>query len=225
MILILIGPPGSGKSTQSHLLVDMLQLPYISVGETIRNALKSGPFASFKQIVDEGNLLPDHIVFEIIKDKLAEINFKKGFIMEGFPRTLGQAEWLDKWLKNQNCAIDKVFYLNGMEHHTIKKRILSRHQCAHCGKIFTAQNNDAKIECPQCQGPVYDRIDDKEDALRNRIDQYHQQSAPVVEYYLNKSILRTIDATKSINEVFEHISEFIHQERPMEEKSLNHDFA
>jgi adenylate kinase len=166
MILILIGPPGSGKSTQSHLLVEALKLPFVSVGELIRKALKTEAFASYKKKVDEGNLLPDQVVFEVIQDKLEHLDLKKGFIMEGFPRTVGQAAWMDTFLQQKGAKVHRTLYLNTMGIDTIKHRILSRHQCSVCSRVFSLDELQGKVQCPVCSGDLYSRQDDHEEVLK-----------------------------------------------------------
>jgi adenylate kinase len=205
MILILIGPPGSGKSTQSHLLVEALKLPFVSVGELIRKALKTEAFASYKKKVDEGNLLPDQVVFEVIQDKLEHLDLKKGFIMEGFPRTVGQAAWMDTFLQQKGAKVHRTLYLNTMGIDTIKHRILSRHQCSVCSRVFSLDELQGKVQCPVCSGDLYSRQDDHEEVLNTRIQQYHQQSVPVNEYYRHREVLTSIDASRSIQEVFASI--------------------
>jgi adenylate kinase len=202
MILVLIGPPGSGKSTQSMLLVDSFGIPFISAGEIIRKALNSEPFLGYKKKVEEGNLLSNEIVIEIIQSRFNELDLNKGFIVEGFPRTLGQAQWMDNFLSNKGFSVDKVFYLdiNGIE--ALKNRILARHQCSSCGKIFSSHDIQVKGVCPMCSGQLYGRQDDNELVLENRINQFKQQTLPVKDYYSQREVLVTVDAGKEICEVF-----------------------
>lgn len=205
MILILIGPPGSGKSTQSHLLVEALKLPFVSVGELIRKALKTEAFASYKKKVDEGNLLPDQVVFDVIKGELDQLDLEIGFIMEGFPRTVGQASWMDTFLQQNGAKVHRVLYLNSMGSDTIKHRILSRHQCSVCSRVFSPLELKSHTKCPVCSGDLYLRQDDHEEVLNTRIEQYHQQSMPVTEYYRQCCVLTPIDASRNIQEVFASI--------------------
>jgi adenylate kinase len=205
MILILIGPPGSGKSTQSYLLVEALELPFVSVGELIRKALKTEAFASYKKKVEEGNLLPDQVVFDVIQEKLEQLDLNKGFVMEGFPRTVGQATWMDTFLQHKGARVHKVLYLNSMGSEAIKYRILSRHQCSVCSRVFSPLELNSNTKCPFCSGDLYLRQDDHEEVLNTRIEQYHQQSLPVNEYYRQSHVLTPIDASRSIQEVFASI--------------------
>lgn len=225
MILILIGPPGSGKSTQCQLLVDTYRLPFLSVGEIIRQALLTEEFSAYRQKVEAGNLLPDEIVLSIIRNKFNNIDLDKGFVMEGFPRTVGQASWIDDFLENKGFKVDKVIYLDNMGTETIKKRILSRHQCNQCKRVFAPDEIHEKGFCPLCHGTLYDRQDDQESVLENRIEQYHRQSYPVKEYYQEKKALMAVDASKSIQEVFQNILNQLNNEPKNMESTSSHDYA
>ncbi len=225
MILILIGPPGSGKSTQCQLLVDTFQLPFLSVGEIIRQALTTEEFSAYRHKVEAGNLLPDEIVLNVIRSKFNNIDLHKGFVMEGFPRTVGQASWIDDFLESKGFKVDKVVFLDNMGTETIKKRILSRHQCNRCKRVFAPEEIKNKGLCPLCDGPLYDRQDDQESVLENRIKQYHRQSHPVKEYYSNKNVLIAVDASKEIQQVFNSILEQLKNEQNNKESTASHDYA
>lgn len=195
MISILIGPPGSGKTTQAKLLSEELDLSLIATGDLVRNAINNN-YRNYKEIVDGGSLLPDAVVFEIIKEDIEKLDFNKGFIIEGFPRTVGQAKILDEYLNNKKTAIDFVFYLQ-ISKEELKKRILKRK--------YTDKS---------------DRPDDDLEAFDKRLDIYFSESYPLYEYYTKRNLLYEISATKSIEKVFSDILAIINFWKREEKNNL-----
>lgn len=180
MISVFIGPPGSGKTTQAKLLAKELDLSLIATGDLVRNAI-NGSYRNYKEIVDGGGLLPDTVVFEIIKDNIEKLDFDKGFIIEGFPRTIGQAKILDDYLNAKKTAIDFVFYLQ-ISKEELMKRILNRK--------YTDKS---------------DRPDDDLEAFNRRLDVYFSESYPLYEYYIKRNLLYEISASNDIDKVFSDI--------------------
>ncbi|MBP8707422.1 MAG: nucleoside monophosphate kinase [Caldisericia bacterium] len=180
MISILIGPPGSGKTTQAKLLAKELNIPLIATGDLVRSAINDN-YKNYKKIVDGGNLLPDNVVFEIIKDEIEKLDINRGFIIEGFPRTIGQAKIFDEYLKVNDTLIDFVFYLQ-----ISKEELLER--------IHKRKYTDKS-----------GRPDDELEAFNKRIDIYFSDSYPLYEYYLKRNLLYEISASNSIEKVFSDI--------------------
>lgn len=180
MISVFIGPPGSGKTTQAKLLAKELDLSLIATGDLVRNAINDN-YRNYKEIVDGGGLLPDTVVFEIIKDNIEKLDFDKGFIIEGFPRTIGQAKILDDYLNAKKTAIDFVFYLQ-ISKEELMKRILNRK--------YTDKS---------------DRPDDDLEAFNRRLDVYFSESYPLYEYYIKRNLLYEISASNDIDKVFSDI--------------------
>lgn len=180
MISILIGPPGSGKTTQAKLLAKELDLPLIATGDLVRKAINDN-YKNYKEIVDGGSLLPDTVVFEIIRNDIEKLDIKRGFIIEGFPRTIGQAKILDDYLNFNKISIDFVFYLQiGKEE--LMERILKRK--------YTDKS---------------DRPDDDLEAFNKRLEVYFSDSYPLYEYYTKRYLLYEVSASNDIDNVFSDI--------------------
>lgn len=188
MKLILLGAPGAGKGTQAEVLSDKFNIPVISTGEIIRNALKNetelGKKA--KQYIDKGLLVPDQIVIEIIKERLSEDDCRNGFILDGFPRTVPQADALDE----MNVKIDKVLAIEVPDEKIIA-RISERRQCSECGATYHTEYKPPQKEgvCDVCGGELMMRKDDAPETVKQRLEVYHEQTEPLKEYYQNKGLL------------------------------------
>jgi adenylate kinase len=208
MNLILLGPPGAGKGTQAKMMIDTYQIPQISTGDILRAALKERTPLGLKakEYMDKGLLVPDEVVIDIIKERLKEADCQKGYILDGFPRTVAQAQALDRVLAEMNTAIDHVISID-VDKGELVKRLTGRRTCRQCGRgfhvIFDPPVN--KNLCDKCQGELYQRDDDNEDTVRNRLDVYDSQTFPLIQYYKEKGLIRSIDGLGGIQQIFDRI--------------------
>jgi adenylate kinase len=207
MNIILFGPPGAGKGTQAKKMVDFYGIPQISTGDILRANVREGTELGLaaKSYMDKGELVPDDVLIGIIKNRLKEDDCKKGFILDGYPRTIPQADALAVILKEIQKPIDVVLNLEVPDEELVE-RISGRLMCK-CGASYHRTFNPPKKEdvCDTCAGEVYQRADDKEEAVQNRLNVYKKQTQPLIDYYAKQGILVTLDGTKDINEVFEDI--------------------
>jgi adenylate kinase len=206
--LVLLGPPGAGKGTQASAIVSKYSIPHISTGDIFRANIKNGTELG-KQVeayMNKGLLVPDELVVSIVKDRLTKEDCKNGFLLDGFPRTVNQAEALDKELKDMNIKLDKVINIEvGKE--ILIERAIGRRICKNCGATYHVKFNPPKAEniCDKCGGELYQRDDDKVETVEKRIKVYHEQTQPLIDYYKDKGLLLNLDGTKSIEEVFNEI--------------------
>jgi len=204
MNIILLGPPGSGKGTQARFIIEKFSIPQISTGDILRDAVKRkielGLMA--KEYMDAGKLVPDDLVIKIVEERLKRDDCKEGFVLDGFPRTLPQAESLDKILARMNEKIDYVINIEVPEEDIIK-RMSGRRVCKNCGNVYHLLFNPPKIDkkCDLCGGELYQRDDDKEETVRKRLKVYKKDTEPLINYYKGKGILKTIDGSKDIEDV------------------------
>jgi adenylate kinase len=200
MKLLFLGPPGAGKGTLSDLAVEKLGLPHISTGDLFRAAIKNEtPLGlKVKSIMASGALVPDEVTIEMVKERLAQPDAKKGWILDGFPRTIPQAEALEKI-----AAVDRVVNFEVADAIVIG-RLSTRRVCRACGKIYNVKSSPPKKEgvCDACGGEVYTRDDDKEESIKTRLDTYRKQTAPLIDWYGKKGVLVTIDGVGDPNEVY-----------------------
>ena len=212
MKIIFIGPPGSGKGTQAKRLAAQLQVPHISTGDMLREAVAEGsPLGQqAAPIMAAGGLVPDDLMIGIINERMAKPDARKGFILDGFPRTLVQAEKLDGIVGNGNDPLRVLQLL--VPDDAIVRRITLRRTCAQCGAIYHLENNPPATGsvCDRCGAEVIARPDDTEEAVRKRLESFHRQTMPVATYYKSKQLLREVDGVGPLDVVFERI-----------EKSLN----
>ena len=202
MKIILFGAPGAGKGTQAELICQRLAIPSVSTGNIIREAIRGGTELGklAKNFTDNGKLVPDEVVIGLIKERLAEDDCKGGFILDGFPRTVPQAEALDA----MGVEIDVVLSIEVTDD-DIERRMSGRRSCPTCGATFHLQNNPPKQEglCDKCGAGLVQRADDAAETVRARLAVYHEQTEPVKDYYKSKGKLREIDGTKSIEKTTE----------------------
>jgi adenylate kinase len=208
MRIVMLGPPGSGKGTHAIIIGRDLGIPVIASGEIFREMIrKDGPLAEeIKVYVLKGELVPDNIAIKIIMDRLEMHDCKKGFVLDGFPRNLRQAEALTDWLERRNLSIDVAFYLK-VDREELIRRLSSRRICEKCGAIYHLIFNPPRHDeiCDLCGGRLYQREDDKEEVVERRLVIYYKESYPLTEYYARKGVLVEIDGTGSIEDVQKRI--------------------
>ena len=204
MNLMVFGAPGAGKGTQAKFLIEKYDIPQISTGDILRAAIadKTDMGMEAKNFMDEGKLVPDSTIIGIIKDRLAEDDCKKGFILDGFPRTLGQAEALSELMANMKISLDKVISLN-VPDELIVGRITGRRVCSSCGASFHVEFNPSKEEnvCDYCNSELIIRKDDNAETVKSRLGAYHEQTAPLIDFYTKMNVMIELDGTKDVHEV------------------------
>jgi adenylate kinase len=207
MNIILFGPPGAGKGTQAKKMVDFYGIPQISTGDILRANVREGTELGLaaKAYMDKGELVPDDVLIGIIKNRLKEDDCKKGFILDGYPRTIPQADALAVILDEIEKPIDVVLNLEVPDEELVE-RISGRLMCK-CGASYHRTFNPPKKDdvCDICGSEVYQRADDKEEAVQNRLNVYKKQTQPLINYYEIQGILVTLDGTRDIDDVFEDI--------------------
>ncbi|MCC6025689.1 MAG: adenylate kinase [Caldimicrobium sp.] len=208
MNIVFLGPPGAGKGTQAKILIERYGIPQISTGDMLREHRAKGTELGKKaqEYMDKGQLVPDEIILGMVKERLSQPDCQKGFILDGFPRTVAQAEALDKLLSEMGKKLDFALALI-VPDELLVERLTGRRTCKNCGMMYHIKYKPPKVEgkCDVCGGELYQRPDDNEETVRNRLKVYHEQTAPLIEYYKNKGILREIDGSKSIEEITQQI--------------------
>lgn len=208
MNLVFLGPPGAGKGTQAKRLSEEFKWPHISTGDILREAVsKRTPLGEkAMEYMEKGELVPDEVVIGIIKERLKGKDTQKGFILDGFPRTVNQAQSLDAVLEEERKTLDLVIYFDVSEEEVIR-RLTGRRSCLNCGAIFHLIYNPPKNGgfCDYCGEKLTQRADDQEETVKNRLKVYLSQTAPLVEYYREKGILKEIKAEKGREEVYEEV--------------------
>jgi len=207
MNIVLFGPPGSGKGTQAKMLAERYGIPHISTGDILREHLKNKTKLGLeaKAYMDRGALVPDDILIGIIKDRLSQPDCTSGFLLDGYPRTLPQADALSVILNEMGKKLDVVLNIDVPDEELIK-RLAGRRMCS-CGASYHILFNPPKQEgiCDRCGKPLYQRDDDKEEAIVNRLEVYKHQTQPLIEYYTNEGLMMTVHGAASIAEVFDEI--------------------
>ena len=205
MRIIMLGAPGAGKGTQAKRIAEKYNVPHISTGDIFRENIKNGTELGnkAKAYMEAGDLVPDELVLELIMDRFEKEDCENGYVLDGFPRTIPQAEALDAALEEKGQNIDNVIDVDVPDENIIK-RMAGRRTCAHCGAIFHLEHMPPKIEgkCDQCGGHLMMREDDQPETVLARLETYHEQTQPLIDYYTNKGILKTVDGTKDMLEVF-----------------------
>ncbi|MBW1990610.1 MAG: adenylate kinase [Deltaproteobacteria bacterium] len=214
MNLILLGGPGAGKGTQAKKLIEKYQIPQVSTGDILREAVKEGtPLGKkAKEFMDAGQLVPDEVVIGIVEERLKQPDCQKGFILDGFPRTVPQAEALDQVLAKMNSGIDHVISIE-VDEEELVTRLTGRRTCRNCGQMYHIKFNPPKQEgvCDKCGGELYQRDDDNEATVRSRLATYNQATKPLVDYYAGKGLLRTIPGAGQIDDIFNKICSILGQ--------------
>ena len=208
MRIVLLGPPGGGKGTQAQKLIEKYKIPQVSTGDLFRAAVKNqtelGKKA--KEYMDKGSLVPDEIVIGMVKERLAKDDCKKGFILDGFPRTMAQAEALDKMLPELKMKLDAVVEIEVPDVEVVK-RLSGRRTCTKCGAMYHVEFNKPKVagKCDKCGGDLYQRDDDNEKTIKSRLDVYHSQTSPLIGYYQKKGIFKKVAGLGDIHEIFNKV--------------------
>ncbi|MEP0766080.1 MAG: adenylate kinase [Fimbriimonadia bacterium] len=208
MRLVLLGPPGVGKGTQAKLLQERLGVPQISTGDLLREAVaRATPIGlKAKTYMDAGELVPDDVIIGIVEERLAKPDAREGFLLDGFPRTVPQAEALAALLDKHSIPLDAVLALEGNEE-TLVRRLSGRRVCSSCAATYHVDNAPPKVEgvCDQCSGSLIVRDDDRPEAIRNRLQVYARSTAPLLDFYRERGQLLTVDASGTAAEVFEAV--------------------
>ncbi|WP_311409038.1 adenylate kinase [Lancefieldella parvula] len=199
MNIVLLGAPGAGKGTQAQKLVAEYGLAHISTGDLLRAAVKAQSELGIKakEYMDAGQLVPDQLVIDLVKERLSADDAKAGFILDGFPRNTAQAVTLDFELQNMGLKLDAAL-LVAVEPEVIVERLSSRRTCKECGYTAPAGTEI----CPNCSGEMYQRDDDKPETIRKRLDVYENQTSPLIEYYKGHGILKEVNGDRPVDEVF-----------------------
>lgn len=212
MRLIFLGPPGVGKGTQSELISKKFNIPQIATGDILRQAVKNqtelGVLA--KGYMDKGELVPDDVIINLIKGRLLENDCREGFILDGFPRTVAQAEALTITLKEMGLDLDAIVNFT-LKDELLIKRLCGRRVCPDCGYNFHIYYQPPKEEskCDKCGGKLYQRDDDKEEVINRRLRVYKEQTFPLIDYYLRNNLLKEVDADAEVEVVFDKVMENI----------------
>ncbi len=206
--LVLLGPPGAGKGTQAAKIAEKYQIPHISTGDIFRKNVKEGtPLGKkAKEYMDKGELVPDDLVIELVLDRVMEADCKEGFLLDGFPRTVYQAEQFDKFLSEKKMAVDKVLDIEVVKEE-LMERMIGRRVCRNCGATYHIKNMPPKKEgvCDVCGGEIYQRADDTESTVANRIQVYEDQTMPLVAYYEKAGNIAHINGSGTLDQVFAEI--------------------
>ena len=212
MNIILMGPPGAGKGTQAKKIIGTFNIPHISTGDMFREAIRSGSelgvlAASF---IDKGQLVPDEVTIGLVKERLSKDDCKNGFLLDGFPRTIPQAEALEVLTNEINRPITTVINI-AADKEALIKRICGRRVCKTCAAPYHVDLMPSKVEgvCDLCGGPLIQRKDDTVEVLNERLDAYQRQTYPLINFYEERNLCKHVDGLRSIDEVFENIQDIL----------------
>lgn len=203
MNIILLGAPGAGKGTQASKIKDAYNLPHISTGDIFRENIKNqtpiGVVA--KSFIDKGQLVPDEVTCKIVEERISRADCANGYMLDGFPRTIAQAEALDKIAK-----IDLVINMD-VDHSLLLDRLCGRRVCKNCGESYHLSRLGGRTDCERCGGELYQRKDDNPETVQNRLDVYNAQTTPLIEYYTKKGVLFNVESNSTPEDVFQKVSE------------------
>ncbi|SJZ98795.1 adenylate kinase [Selenihalanaerobacter shriftii] len=212
MHIILVGPPGAGKGTQAANLVEEFSIPHIATGDIFRSAIKNEtPLGkTAKEYIDQGKLVPDEVTIGIVEERLSEGDCQEGFILDGFPRTVAQADALQDILEKLDVDLDNVLNIKVSEDEVIR-RLSGRRICSDCGASYHVDFNPPKDEdtCDKCDGDLYQREDDKPETIKERLSVYKEQTEPLINYYKDLGLLKNINGEASLEEVFNNIKQAV----------------
>lgn len=212
MKIIMLGAPGAGKGTQAKKLANKYGIPHISTGDIFRANIKNGTELGKKAKVymDQGLLVPDELVVDLVVDRFKNADCENGYVLDGFPRTIPQAEALDEALSKNGDAVEYAIDVD-VPDEVIIERMSGRRACLNCGATYHIVNIPPKNEgiCDTCGKPLVLREDDKPDTVGKRLAVYHEQTQPLIEYYTNKGILKSVDGTKTMDDAFKEIIQLI----------------
>ena len=212
MKIVLLGPPGAGKGTQAKSISNRYSIPHISTGDIFRkNISEETPLGmEAKRYMDNGQLVPDEVTINMVKDRLTWEDCKNGYLLDGFPRTVAQAEALEEFLESRDERLDTALCIE-VPKDFILERMTGRRVCLQCGASYHIKFNPPIKPgvCDVCGNEVIQRKDDVEETVKERLDVYERQTQPLIDFYKTKNLLSTVDGTKAINEVFESICELL----------------
>lgn len=210
MRVIFLGPPGAGKGTQAAKIREKYEVAHISTGDILRANVKEGTELGLraKEFMNAGKLVPDEVIIGMMAQRLQESDCAKGFILDGFPRTVPQAEALDELLAKLGLVLDATILFN-VDDEVVVERLSGRRMCRKCGAIYHATFHPTRTEgvCDACGGEIYQRDDDREEVIRNRLAVYHDQTSPLIDYYRGKGLLKDVDAGGSSDAVLHVLEE------------------
>lgn len=212
MKIIMLGAPGAGKGTQAIMIADKYGIPHVSTGDIFRANIKNNTELGqeAKKYMDQGLLVPDELTVKILLDRVAKDDCKNGYVLDGFPRTIPQAEVLEDALNKLNDKIDYAIDVNVPDENIIK-RMGGRRACVKCGATYHIEHVPPKKEgvCDNCGEQLVLRDDDKPETVKNRLDVYHKQTQPLIDFYSKKNILKTVDGTQDMQKVFKDITDIL----------------
>ncbi len=210
--LVLLGPPGSGKGTQAKVLSEKYQIPHVSTGDMLREEVRRETSLGkrAKEIMDRGELLPDEVMAAMILKRLDQEDCARGVILDGYPRTVEQAQVLDGILAELGRTLERVILVD-VPDEEIVRRLGGRRSCPQCGRVYHVVHNPPKDgkTCDECGVPLVQRDDDREEVIRERLRQYHDKTAPLIEFYSNRGLLVAVDGSRSMEAVTASIMEAI----------------
>lgn len=212
MKVIMLGAPGAGKGTQAKQIADKYSIPHISTGDIFRANIKNGTELGekAKTYMDQGLLVPDELVVALVADRIQQDDCKNGFVLDGFPRTIPQAEALDAALEKINEKMDYAIDVDVPDENIIN-RMSGRRACLNCGATYHIVSIPTKVEgiCDRCGSPVVLRDDDQPETVKKRLEVYHEQTQPLIDYYRKQDILKTVNGVQPMEEVFQSIVEIL----------------
>ena len=216
MRIILLGPPGAGKGTQAAGIVEKYNIPHISTGDIFRKNIKEGTDLGkkAKEYMDQGLLVPDELTVGLVTDRLSQDDCKNGFMLDGFPRNVAQAQQLGQYLNSVDLALDRVINIE-VDKDILVGRAVGRRICKSCGATYNVEFNPPKVDgtCDVCGGELYQRADDNEETVSKRIQVYLDETKPLADYYSNEGIIANINGEQSIDKVFADIVDALGSEK------------